>query len=70
MPPWVTRLARAMFPWPTRTERRQAIARARRDRIAAERKAEHARQAEAGLRAAVMDNHIAQAIARQIRGNR
>lgn len=60
----------ALRPWPSRADRRQAIAQARRDRIAAERKAAHARAAEARLRAAVEDNHIAQAIARQLRGHR
>lgn len=59
-----------LLPWAPRAERRQAISDARRDRIAAERKAQQARAAEDRLRAAVCDNHIAQAIASHIRGNR
>ena len=63
-------MVNALLPWPPRNERRQAIAAARRDRIAAERKAEHARQRAQRLRDAVAENHIAEAIARQIRGSR
>jgi len=59
---------RALLPWPPRDERRQAIAQAREDRIAAERKAAHAKAAEERLRRAVMDNHIAEAIAWHLRG--
>ena len=66
MPTWVRR----MLPWPARADRRQAIATARRDRIAAERRAAHARDKAAQLRASVAENHIAEAIARQIRDSR
>ena len=66
----VRRFVQMLLPWAPRSERRQAISGARRDRIAAERKAQQARQAEHRLRAAVYDNHIAQAIADHIRGNR
>ena len=64
------RIMQKILPWTPRAERRQAIAQARRDRIAAERRTRQARQAEARLRAAVSDNHIARAIAEQIRGER
>ena len=69
-PSWVRRVLRAVFPWPTRPERRQAIAAARRDRIAAERKAAHAKARAQRLGAAVAQNHIAETIARQIRESR
>jgi hypothetical protein len=59
---------RAVLPWPVRSVRRQAIADARRDRIAAERKAAAAREAQERLQRAVKDNHIAQAIAWHVRG--
>jgi len=64
----VRRILHALLPWPPREERRQAISRARRDRIAAERQADHAKDVEERLRAAVMDNHLAQAIAWHLRG--
>ena len=66
MPTWVRR----MLPWPARSDRRQAIAVARRDRIAAERKAASARAKAQQLREAVAENHIAGAIAKQIRDSR
>lgn len=59
----------ALLPWPPRWQRRQAIAQARRDRIAAERRMHEAREVEDQLRRAVSDNHIAEMIARQLRGN-
>lgn len=61
---------RAVLPWPTRAERRQAIATARRDRIAAERQATSAQARAQRLRAAVSENHIADVIAQQIRNAR
>lgn len=70
MPPWVRKMVRAILPWPARNERRQAIATARRDRIAAERKAAAARDRAQRLRDAISENHIADVIARQIRDSR
>ena len=66
----VRRFVQKLLPWAPKADRRQAITAARRDRIAAERRAEQAREAENKLRAAVCDNHIAQAIADHLRGNR
>ena len=60
----------AILPWPTREQRRQSIAVARRDRIAAERKAEAAKAARRQLERRVAVNGIAEAIAQQIRKGR
>lgn len=64
------RIVGKLLPWAPRSQRRQAITQARRDRIAAERRLDTARRAEARLRRVTADNHIAAAIAQALGGHR
>jgi hypothetical protein len=56
----------AMFPWPSRHQRKAAITQARSDRHAAEARAADAATLEAQIRRIAAENHFADTIARQI----
>lgn len=56
----------AVFPWPARSERKAAIARARGDRQAAEARAAHAARVEEQIRQITEANHFAEVIAAQL----
>lgn len=66
---WFHRIAGALFPWPTRPERRERIEKARAERARSARERAHAERLGRQLEDLVYGrNHIADAIARQVRG--
>lgn len=58
--------ARMLLPWPSRRERREAIASAEREKRQSRAAAAHAAQVEASLRRMAETNHFADAIAEQL----
>lgn len=56
----------ALLPWPSRRERRAAIAAARAQKAASRRAAAHADNVRAAIDRMIADNHFAQRIANQI----
>ena len=63
---WLRKAARMLLPWPSRSERRDAIASAGREKRRSQASAAHAAGVERDIRRMAAENHFAAAIADQL----